>query len=320
MKKLLIFSLVSLGINASETVIGGLEPEVEKLKLATEKPYDEAVASKVVKDILTNPKSIWLDETSAYILSKDLSKSIAQLILKDTNFKYILKPDDVVLSHRKIVTSAVFSPDGETIVTASDDETAKLWDLKGKLLATLTGHEKELRSAIFSPDGKAIVTASDDGTAKVWNLKGELLATLTGHKYDVISAVFSPDDKTIVTASSDKTAKVWNLEGKLLATLTGHKDYVWSAVFSPDGKRVVTVSSDGTAIISYVSDPFLSREITLPQAVILLAINTIKWETKDGKFDFTECPHLQQYYDRFPDYIQEKLDPYVVMVPSDERV
>ena len=187
-----------------------------------------------------------------------------------------------------------------------------MWNLKGELLATLTGHGKGLPSAVFSPDGETIVTASWDGTAKVWNLKGELLATLRGHKKLVNSAVFSPHGETIVTASSAGTAKVWNLEGELLATLTGHREDVNSAVFSPDGKRVVTASRNETARISYPSDPFLSREVTLPQAVILLAINKIKWETKDGKFDFTKHSHLQQYYDKFPDYIRKKLDPYVV--------
>ncbi len=70
--------------------------------------------------------------------------------------------------HTGGVTSAVFSPDGKQILTASSDYTAKLWDLQGNLLADLKGHTDSVNSAGFSPDGKRIVTASSDGTAIIW--------------------------------------------------------------------------------------------------------------------------------------------------------
>jgi WD40 repeat protein len=60
----------------------------------------------------------------------------------------------------------VFSPDGQRILTASSDQTARVWDLSGKELATLRGHTAGVRSAVFSPDGQRILTASSDGTAR----------------------------------------------------------------------------------------------------------------------------------------------------------
>jgi hypothetical protein len=115
--------------------------------------------------------------------------------------------------HTERVNNANFSPDGKTIVTASWDSTAKVWDTSGKLLATLTGHTERVYNANFSPDGKTIVTASSDKTAKVWDSSGKELATLKGHTKAVNNANFSPDGKTIVTASWDKTAKVWEWKG-----------------------------------------------------------------------------------------------------------
>ena len=152
--------------------------------------------------------------------------------------------------HFNSVTSASFSPDGQRIVTASDDHTAKVWDAAtGKELLTLTGHVDSVTSASFSPDGKRIVTASEDETAKVWDAAtGKEVVTLTGHSSWVESASFSPDGKRIVTASADNTAKVWDAAtGKELITLTGHSYWVTSASFSPDGKRIVTASDDRTA-------------------------------------------------------------------------
>jgi len=148
--------------------------------------------------------------------------------------------------HQSSVYSASFSPDGQRIVTASEDKTARVWDLSGKQLAALTGHQDRVINASFSPDGQRIVTASWDKTARVWDLSGKQLAELKGHQSSVTSASFSPDSQRIVTFSADKTARVWDVSGKQLAELKGHQSSVPSASFSPDGKRIVTASLDKT--------------------------------------------------------------------------
>ncbi|MEQ9022124.1 MAG: hypothetical protein RLN82_05105, partial [Pseudomonadales bacterium] len=101
--------------------------------------------------------------------------------------------------HDDSVTSAVFSPDGSQILTASADNTARLWDVKNHLL-TMFQHKKEfpdeefqvrgdhneVTSAVFSPDSSQILTASTDQTARLWDIKGNLLAEFQ-HLYDVNS-------------------------------------------------------------------------------------------------------------------------------------
>ena len=148
--------------------------------------------------------------------------------------------------HDNWVTSAVFSPDGQRILTASRDRTAKLWALNGKLIA-IFHHDSNVNSAVFSPDGQFILTASWDQTAKLWNLNENLIA-IFHHDSNVNSAVFSPDGQSILTASWDRTAKLWTLNGKPIAIF--HHDYpVNSAIFSPDGLNVLTISDDHAAKI-----------------------------------------------------------------------
>ncbi len=151
------------------------------------------------------------------------------------------------LEHQGFVNSVEFSPDGERIVTASSDGTAKVWNKQGQLLHTLEGHQGGVNSAEFSPDGERIVTTSYDHTAKVWDKQGQLLHTLEGHQDGIWSAEFSPNGERILTASADGTAKVWGKQGQLLHTLEGHQDWVTSAEFSSDGERIVTASRDSTA-------------------------------------------------------------------------
>jgi WD40 repeat protein len=153
------------------------------------------------------------------------------------------------------VRSAAFGPDGKRIVTASDDNTARVWDAAtGEEIAVPRGHVAVLGrmgilfSAAFSPDGKRIVRASEDKTARIWDAATAIapglahgFAVLRGHDGSVNSAAFSPDGKRVVTASEDKTAGIWDAAtANKITILLGHVAAVHSATFSPDGKRIVT--------------------------------------------------------------------------------
>ena len=151
--------------------------------------------------------------------------------------------------HSRGVNYVSFSPDGNLVATASLDHTAKIWNLKGKMVADLIGHNDQLERVQWSPDNQQLITASHDSTAKVWSLSGDLLFTLKGHKGPVLFAAFSPDGKQSVTTSADNTVKVWDREGNLIATLTGHKHMVVDAEFSPTGDYLATASEDDTGRI-----------------------------------------------------------------------
>jgi WD40 repeat protein/TPR repeat protein len=147
---------------------------------------------------------------------------------------------------------ASFSPDGRRIVTALNDNTARVWDAtSGRELLRLTGHTDHPWSAVFSPDGKRIATGSSDNTARVWDaVTGRELLRIAAHTGRVTSATFSPDGRRIVTASGDGTAGIWDAAtGRELLRLRGHTDRVTAAVYSPDGRQIATASADGTARI-----------------------------------------------------------------------
>jgi WD40 repeat protein len=65
--------------------------------------------------------------------------------------------------------AVAYHPNGRTVVTASEDRTARLWDARdGRSLGLRLRHGKRVGSVAFSPDGQVILTGSGDGTARLW--------------------------------------------------------------------------------------------------------------------------------------------------------
>ena len=109
--------------------------------------------------------------------------------------------------HTSNVNSVSFSPDGNTIVSGSADDTVRLWDVNtGRHIRTLTGHTSSVFSVSFSPDGNTIVSGSADDTVRLWDVNtGRHIETLKGHTDSVFSVSFSPDGNTIASGSRDGT-------------------------------------------------------------------------------------------------------------------
>ncbi|MGH4006544.1 MAG: hypothetical protein ACRDSO_20850, partial [Pseudonocardiaceae bacterium] len=71
------------------------------------------------------------------------------------------------LPHDDWVRSVVFSPDGTRVATASDDRSARVFDVVSGAEQARLSHDGRVWSVVFSPDGTRVATASDDHMARV---------------------------------------------------------------------------------------------------------------------------------------------------------
>ena len=192
-----------------------------------------------------------------------------------------------LIGHGGMVRAVDVSPDGRTVITASFDFTARLWDFGTQAeVAVLDAHEGPVTSAVFTPDGKYAVTTSDDATAIIWDVpSGKLVRRLTGHGHKVMAAAVSPDSRRVVTGSWDKSLRIWDLatgkavrvithsapindvafvnggnwvtagghvkSGETVSVLTHSDDrtgQVFAAAVSPDGGRALSAGRDGRLV------------------------------------------------------------------------
>ncbi len=78
------------------------------------------------------------------------------------------RPKVILKGHRAKINSLAFSPDGTSVLSASDDNTAILWDLEGDIIFKFRGHAKAVKNASFTQNGDTIITASSDNTLRYW--------------------------------------------------------------------------------------------------------------------------------------------------------
>ena len=159
---------------------------------------------------------------------------------------------------QRYVFDAQFNSNGSRIVTASSDQTARIWDAPTgtEILKMKVAEEHAVRVACFSPDDRVVATGSDDGMLGIWDAQSgrrlvdpiRAVPDEQGGWNMIWTIQFSQDGKTILTAGTDGSARLWNAQsGEAIGQPMRHRARVASAGFSPDEKRVLTASDDWTA-------------------------------------------------------------------------
>jgi WD40 repeat protein len=170
----------------------------------------------------------------------------------------------ILHGHTDAVQSVAFSPDGDTLASASTDRTIRLWTVshgEHQPLGSPLRAGSPLYSVAFDPSGTTLATGGVDDVG-LWSVaRRALLATIPDASGSVNSVAFSPRGETLAAGGSDGTVLVWNRSTHRATRLRDPvRGPVRTVTFSPDGRTLAAAAQKGivlwdTATLHQLSAP-----------------------------------------------------------------
>lgn len=133
-----------------------------------------------------------------------------------------LKPIAEMKDHRDVVEGLSFSPAGDILVTASNDERALAFGLDArKVVGQMQDHTSRVVTVAVAPSGQYVATGSLDKTVKIWGGKDfKPLANIDQTGGMVYALAFLPNDQLAVTGE-DGNLRIFRLTESRTGNLTG---------------------------------------------------------------------------------------------------
>jgi WD40 repeat protein len=136
------------------------------------------------------------------------------------------------------VNNAVWSPDGQLIVTVSLDRIVRLWSPTGRLLAALPGHQGYAEALAFAPNGKVFASGGDE--VILWSRTGEKLGTVAGFSNGAAVLAFSPDSHLLFCGDGAGSVHVFDLQSKKTRHMKLQDGRITALAVHPSGELFAT--------------------------------------------------------------------------------
>lgn len=150
-----------------------------------------------------------------------------------------VSPVTVLTGHTADIYDLLLLRDGKTLISASADNTVRIWDLEADTLRHTLAHSNVVQAIATTVDQTALISAGDDRTIRFWSLPdarplGEIE---NAHGTPIRALEVSRNGRTLVSADSEGTIKLWSLTDS-----TGAFDLSGMASAGPSH----TLGADGT--------------------------------------------------------------------------
>ncbi|HRI71828.1 MAG TPA: hypothetical protein PK156_46665, partial [Polyangium sp.] len=193
--------------------------------------------------------------------------SVASDALSETRLRVTLS------GHTGPIVVTAFSPNGQHVLTASGDGTARIWNANGDgLPVILSGHKDAILTAAWSPDGRRVLTTSGDGTACIWNANGEGSPIRIDPGVGPIWAgAFAPDGRHVALGLQDGSLRVFGLDGQSTVTLAAKNEKLagfHALAFVRGSEQLVGATNDGAVHLWSLDAPSKPTEVGRHEARI----------------------------------------------------
>lgn len=174
--------------------------------------------------------------------------------------------------------SLTFSPDGELLALAGEDQLIHLLDAHtGLERAQLKGHSRAISALVFLPDGKALVSAGADGSVRLWEGKNYSESSVLFQGTNELNAIAVSTDGMLLAigegplatgggnpstrfAPETATNRIYikNLHsGRLERVSTTHAGGIRALCFSPNSQRLALGAQGHVHLVDVSTGKFL---------------------------------------------------------------
>ena len=148
--------------------------------------------------------------------------------------------------HLGWITSAVFTPDGDTIISSSADKII-ISDIEKEKTIHVFGKPcvQNIKMTTVSPDNNLLAIVYEGNNVPIIrNLNtGIIVQMLIGHEKPINSLAFNPNGSLIVTTSDDYTTRVWDVNsGHEIKRFYKNQEIFNHALFNPEGTKIICTS------------------------------------------------------------------------------
>ncbi|ODQ68255.1 WD40 repeat-like protein [Nadsonia fulvescens var. elongata DSM 6958] len=223
-----------------------------------------------------------IDNSGQYIVSGSVDKSIqlwnvygSQEFDERGNDMKPVNFGSIASGHKSAVLDVRWTRDSRSVVSASADLTAGLWDVEtGERLRKFKGHSDMVNSVNLIRRGvELVLTTGDDGCIGVWDQREKRAVAWLETDFPVLAVDSDHSGSTLFTAGINPDILAWDIRQvrssvspsslsthglRPLYTLPGHSDTTMSLDVSPDGNSLLSNSMD-SSVRTWDIKPFSSN-------------------------------------------------------------
>lgn len=198
------------------------------------------------------------------------------------------------VDHMSQVTRVAFDFAGQTLASASVDNTIRIWNAStGMPISTIVNDRTGAGSPpvqlltpysvlsnpvvdmALSPDGQSVAAATLDQKVRVWDVAtAGLQWESTAHQQTVTSIAFSADGSRLVSGDIEGHIRTWTAsDGTPGLALQPHDDATLGVCITPDGSTALSAGRDGKIVATRVADGVTLWSADAPSALTSVAVS-----------------------------------------------